>query len=294
MVEHVKAEISDLYALGAVDGEEKRAIEGHIRECEPCAENIAWAHQRIALVGLSLAPARPSAAAREMVMRRLPGEGVVKRTEAPPVRIPEAPAAVPAPAVRHETKAEPQPIPKRIAEAEAVEKSGSPAGWIVAALVLLAAAGVCWTGWRHMQVLAHDAAVQQGQITALRHDLASARTRVQLSAEPSERLLAAAGTVRIVMVGSAGHAGILYHLRLGTLVCSAQVAAPPEGKGYQLWLISTEGVPTSLGMLSTADPATLTAHLKPGIEPSAFIVTIEPQGGSPNPTGPRVLTGGDY
>ena len=294
MVEHVKAEISDLYALGAVDGEEKRAIEGHIRECEPCAENIAWAHQRIALVGLSLAPARPSAAAREMVMRRLPGEGVVKRTEAPPVRIPEAPAAVPAPAVRHETKAEPQPSPKRIAEPEAAEKSGSPAGWIVAALILVVAAGVCWTGWRHVQVLTRQAAVQQGQIAALRHQLETARSRLQLSAEPSEHLLAASGTVRLVLTGSAGHAGVLYNPRSGTAVCSAQVTAPPAGKAYQLWLVSTLGTPMSMGLLSAADPATATGQIKPGIEASAFIVTVEPQGGSPSPSGPRVLTGGDY
>jgi anti-sigma-K factor RskA len=306
MIEHVKAEVSDLYALGAVDGEEKRAIEAHIRGCDPCAENIAWAHQRVALVGLASAPAHPSPAVREMVMRRLRAEGIVSRTEAQPARIaelrpqatevvpqvPEAPRADDSAA--RQIRAEREPSPGRKAKPERAEESGSRAGWIAAGLILLVAAGALWTGWRQMRVLAHEAAVQQGQLATLQQQLKTARTRVQVSAEPTEHLLAATGTVRLVLNGSAGHAGVLYNLRTGTAVCSAQVAAPPAGKGYQLWLISTLGTPISMGMLSAADPATVTGQIKPGVEASAFIVTLEPQGGSPSPSGPRVLTGGDY
>lgn len=311
MVEHVKSEVCDLYALGAVDGEENRAIEEHIRACDPCAENIAWAHQRIALVGLASAPAHPAPDVREMVMRRLRVENAAGRAAVQAVRVPEPTPQraeaeiVPVPEFRAEpTESKPtltpepaverEPVHRRNAEPRATEESGSRAGWIVAALVFLAAAGVLWAGWRQMRVLTQQTAAQQAQIATLQQQLKTARTRVQVSAEPTEHLLAAIGTTRLVLNGSAGHAGVLYNLRTGVAVCSAQVTAPPAGKGYQLWLISTLGTPVSMGMLSDADPATVTGQVKPGIEASAFIVTLEPQGGSPNPTGPRVLTGGDY
>ena len=66
----------------------------------------------------------------------------------------------------------------------------------------------------------------------------------------------------------------------------------PEGRAYQLWFITEGGGPVSAG----------TFHAKPGVRlerisdevPAGMIavkVTLEPVGGSPEPTGPPVLYG---
>ena len=46
----------DLYALGVLEGEEKAAFEAHVPTCAACAEKLAEARGRIALLAFS-APA---------------------------------------------------------------------------------------------------------------------------------------------------------------------------------------------------------------------------------------------
>ena len=48
----------------------------------------------------------------------------------------------------------------------------------------------------------------------------------------------------------------------------------------------------SLGVFSVTDPSMpMSAHVPPGMVAKAFAVTLEPQGGMPQPTGPKVLVG---
>lgn len=68
----------------------------------------------------------------------------------------------------------------------------------------------------------------------------------------------------------------------------------PQGRSYQVWFINEEGVPTSGG---TFDPkegvrVELSAETMPA-GTVAVSITLEPAGGSPEPSGPRVLYGDD-
>ncbi|WP_082374449.1 anti-sigma factor [Ardenticatena maritima] len=68
---------------------------------------------------------------------------------------------------------------------------------------------------------------------------------------------------------------------------------PPSGKAYQLWLIRPEGMRESGGIFTGGD--TVVLPITPPDEWRTYQgvgVTIEPAGGSPGPTGPRVLNGG--
>jgi anti-sigma-K factor RskA len=78
----------------------------------------------------------------------------------------------------------------------------------------------------------------------------------------------------------------------GTLIVDGMPALDP-GLGYQLWLIrdgqrASGGVfavnDEGYGVLEVSSPDPLASY-------SAFGVTIEPEGGSPGPTGDKVLDG---
>src|SRR5271170_8089777 len=69
MNEHpTREEDFDLYALGALEGEEKRAIESHLAGCGPCAQKLAEAQGRIALLALAAPPVAPSAAVKQRLL----------------------------------------------------------------------------------------------------------------------------------------------------------------------------------------------------------------------------------
>lgn len=78
--------------------------------------------------------------------------------------------------------------------------------------------------------------------------------------------------------------------RLGALIAEALPPLPPEQQ-YQLWLIE-DGQRTSGAIFSVAPSGYHTLSFEaphPLWQYSAFGITIEPAGGSPGPTGPRVL-----
>lgn len=68
---------------------------------------------------------------------------------------------------------------------------------------------------------------------------------------------------------------------------------PPEDQAYQAWLVDAEGNRLSGGLLTfSEDPGfgwLMIETSKPIAEFSSLGVTLEPAGGSPVPTGPRVL-----
>lgn len=70
------------------------------------------------------------------------------------------------------------------------------------------------------------------------------------------------------------------------VLLGADVAAPPEGKGYQLWMIpdGEDAAPIPAGMLSATGDGGYwgeTTGYQPG---QALAVTVEPEAGSPAPT----------
>lgn len=69
--------------------------------------------------------------------------------------------------------------------------------------------------------------------------------------------------------------------------------SPPAGKAYQMWLIDPQGDRTSGGFLTPDSDRPFVIAVIASQQPlTGFVglgVTVEPVGGSPKPTGPRVL-----
>ena len=64
----------DLYALGVLEGDDLRGIETHINSCSNCAQKVAEARGRIALLAFSAEPAEPSLAVRQRLMAHVRAE----------------------------------------------------------------------------------------------------------------------------------------------------------------------------------------------------------------------------
>jgi anti-sigma-K factor RskA len=261
MNRHVQPEDSDLYALGALDGEEKQALEAHVPLCADCAREVEAARQRVALLGLA-APvvAGPPARVKEELLRKVRAE-----------RLPANDRAVP----------------------NGERRRGFAFGWLtpsfgVAAIVFAAVAGFFWT--RDIQDLR--------RIHALEGQLAQVETRSQEIARASkatDKLLEMPTTKRVALMPMPGmgngHGGVLYNAKMGMVACTGWLPAPPKGKSYQLWLVPMEGKPMPLYVFGEEWTEPMEMHVAPGMEVKAFAVTEEPAGGMPWPTGPKVLVG---
>lgn len=88
-------------------------------------------------------------------------------------------------------------------------------------------------------------------------------------------------------------AHVMFNTREGMLLYSGSLPAPPPDKTYQLWLIPMSGNPISEAVFSPKPKGEdfWVKPLPPGVVARAFAVTLEPAGGMPQPTGPKILVG---
>ncbi|MGZ3148030.1 anti-sigma factor [Lentzea chajnantorensis] len=147
-------------------------------------------------------------------------------------------------------------------------RSWRPAGGLLAAACLVAAVVLT------VQVTGSDSS--QDQLT----QLASEYGRFSdLLSTPDARLVTANGPA-----GSTATA-VISPSRNELLFLSRSMPAPPTDRVYQLWVINSDG-PHSAGVLPSGSAPLLTGGVT-GAERVA--VTVEPQGGSPTPTGEKVM-----
>ena len=262
---HANPEDIDLYALGALDGEEKKALESHVRGCPACAQQLAEARQQAALVGLSSAPVTPRPAVKAALMDRVVAEGAAKKRQ----------ASVPAP-----------------------QKKVKKASWGLRFSLSFAMAAVIlgvatfFLGREYFQ--------QRLQIQLLQIKLDAAQAQAAKDATEMKTYAEVAGAPDTVSVtlqqqagGPPGQAHVLYNARLGVAVYSGLISPAPLDKSYQLWLVPSVGAPLDAGLVAASqEDGPIVAHFQAGLRAAAFAVTLEPAGGSPQPTGPKVLVGG--
>ncbi len=205
MNRHVQPEDSDLYALGALDGEEKQALEAHLRECAECAREVEAARQRVALLGMAAPASAPPAWVKEELLRR--------------VRVERAPQRTP---VREEEK------PRGFGFAWLTPAFG------VAAVLFAALAAVLWMrDVRNLQRI-HELEGQLAEVQTRSQDIARA-------SEETDKLLEWPGTQRVALMPQPGmpkaRAGVLYNPEMGMVAWRDGCRLRRSGKSYQLWLV---------------------------------------------------------
>jgi anti-sigma-K factor RskA len=253
----------DLYALGALDAEEKRAIDSHLASCVDCRHALAEAQGRVAMLAFSAPRTLPSPAVKQRLMQQ--------------IRVDEsAPAA-------HSRK-----VPRF---ARDPQPRGFFESWwnavLVPAAALLAIATV-WL-WTQNRRLDRDLSNMNATLEQQRKDLKDARELADLieSRDTATIELAAQPGMPV------GKAHVMYNAKMGMLMYDGELTPAPAAKSYQLWLVPMNGNPISAGVFNppAGQPDRWMKNLPKGVAAKAFAITIEPAGGMPHPTGPMVMMG---
>lgn len=265
--EHIREEELELLALGALPEEESAAVRAHVAGCADCAKNLAGARGRVTTLAFGVPQEQPSTGAKEKLFARIatePGE------------------------TREGASGAGEVVPgRREIKGKATKRSWW--NWVlvpVAAALALVSLGL----WRENQRLARE--VRQARLEAVR--LQQERVRV----ERLVNVLAAPETITVKLAGTADAAqssGVVkYNQISGMVIYTTELPPLPADKVYQMWLVPTSGAPISAGTFTQAEPGQArvwSAQVPANSEPKAFAVTIEPAGGVPQPTGPKVLLG---
>jgi anti-sigma-K factor RskA len=258
---HANPEDFDLYALSALDGEERRQFEAHLRVCSTCQRELNTARECVALLGLSGPELEPPPSVKAALMERARGES--------------------------------RPLKAAAAKGEVVRgrSLGLRFALVFAATTALLAIAAVWL-WRTDQQ-------QRQRLDAIHAELHSVQdqlSRDEAATHTMAEVFGAPDTVQVALLqqtgGPPGQAHVFYNSRLGVLVYSGEIAPAPADKTYQLWLVPASGAPLSAGLVSGVGQGSPTVvRLQEGLAAKAFAVTLEPRGGQPQPTGPKVLVG---
>jgi hypothetical protein len=173
----------------------------------------------------------------------------------------------------------------------------SLAGWIVAGLMLLVAAGAGVYA-ANLKIQLDDATlrlvdvvtklqVSEGRATDASQELTAMRASLALLGAPD------AADFKLVGKGAGAQAsGRVFVSRSKGLLFSASKLPPlAEGSTYQLWLL-TRGGAASAGVVHPGEEGNIVAAFDPlpdAPDPTGFAVSVEPEGGSSKPTGTMYL-----
>lgn len=242
----------DLLALGMLEGDEKQALEMHLAGCSECARKALQARERMAILGLAAPTEAAPAGARERLLRR---------ARASATRPQQAFAA-------------------------------GLGRWLVpvtsfATAILVVVGGLLALENRRLHQNLEEL---QSAFAQLQHAAARDRVVVELLTAPDTlKVTLASGAPRALPEGRA-----FYHPQKGLLFYAAHLPALPANQTYQLWLVPAKGNPINAGTFEVdtrGDGQVLLPSLPSGVPAAAFAVTVEPAGGVPQPTGPKILIG---
>jgi anti-sigma-K factor RskA len=241
------------YALGVLDADERSEFESHLTGCAQCRAEVDSYRETVGLVGTVAPPAVPanSAALRARILERASAARPI--ASAPSARARQRDSWVP---------------------------------WTAAAASIAIAAFSTWLY-----------ASQRDRNTRMQEELTAARN--ELAARDSALAALMGPEVHVVSLAQATNkpaARVFWNHTRNVFVVTAHALPPaPDGKTYQLWAISKGKPPVSMGTFNPdADGGAIVLPVSTAVNEAGFIdfcaLTVEPQGGSSQPTEtPRLI-----
>lgn len=268
---HIREEELALLAAGALPEEECAALRAHAAECEECGARLAEERGRAALLAFAAEQERPAATIKAELFARIRAEREAEHRYQWPVR----PGA-------EESAKETQ---------EAKRALSRRPGWWSWVLVPVAGALLLATlvEWRENQRLHAELEDTNRQVM----EMAIQRQHTEMVLE----VLSAPDTLSVKMGGTPetemATGMVRYNARKGVVLYTAALPQLPAGKTYQMWLVPAVGAPINAGVFAPTEQKQRwwTGIVPVNTEVKAFAVTVEPAGGVPQPTGPKVLLG---
>jgi anti-sigma-K factor RskA len=254
----------DLYALGALDDAERQAFESHVASCADCAEKLAAARGRMAILAFAAPPVAPSPGVKETLMRQ-----VIASAEGPGGSVARV-------------------------NREPVADGGIFARWWAALLPVATALALATVLlWLHNEQLNRQLANLRATIQQQQQELAETRHQADLIAARETLVVPLWSQKGAPDAHGEGHARVLYNAKEGMMTYDGWLPAAPADKSYQLWLVPMNGSPISAGVFNpqNGEMSHMMKKLPAGVTAKAFAVSLEPAGGVPQPTGPMVLVG---
>ena len=256
-----------LYAIDAIQGDERRVFEDHLRTCGECRAEIESLRPVNAAMASAVPQIDPPFALRQRVMDAALG-----------------------PASRRSDSA------SSVAGLERLAPAGTSAYWLATAAALVLTAGI-----------GAYAYLLQGRLTKVQGELASVREQAEASRSEAETartavdstrrlldVLMAPDSTRVALAGgkpapdASGRAD--WSRSRGLAVSTANLPSVRPGRTYQVWLL-TKGAPVSAGLLRPEQSTVVYTDLPAGVQPIGFALSEEPEGGVPAPTGEIYLVG---
>ena len=230
-----------VYALDALDGDERLAFEEHLASCAACRDELDGLRAVTGALGEDLA-APPPAPLRAAVLARIS-------------ETPQEPRA-------NDLASTDEPVNgganiSSLAGRRARRRPTSAVLAVAAAIVLVVAGGLLYAGTR--------------------------------GGDAYDDVVAAPDAVTSTLVGDAGTVELVWSPERDQVAVSAAGLAPPEpGFVYELWAV-VEGRPVPAGLFETDDGSLRDVadldDIADEASPTAWGITIEPDGGSAAPTG---------
>jgi anti-sigma-K factor RskA len=255
------------YALNALDAADARALEAHLAQCAECRAELAELRRAVNGIGLNAIAEEPPAGLRARIVNQA---GLTQGTRSARSSTSEKP---PASAI----------VP-----------------WMVAAasIALVAASGLYVLMQRQQVVDAlNGKAAADARVNTLQTQLSTLQSEVNAQAQRLN-VMSAPDAVRIALAGQPdapkATASVVMSPTRGMVLIASNLPALAAGKTYQLWVV-TKQAPVSIGTFEVAADGSVTGTMpisaEASLNPVAVAVTIEPAGGVPSPTGPKVLVG---
>ncbi len=278
-------ELSGAYALHALNADEAAEYEAHLAASEQARIEAAELSDTAVALGLAVAPVQPSAALKASLMSRLASTPQLPPRPAP-VAAPAAPAAlgaerdVPVPTDADDTAAQASAAPDVAAAPVTPAPGGAVRGsaserarqrWFrgpVSILVAAAAAVALFVGGAFAGQAFNADQFQQQQAAGL----------AQINSAPDSQR---ASTVTVD-----GHtATLVWSAARGiSALLVDDLPALPSDRDYQLWYIGSDG-PIPAGTFDSTGTGTVWRVLDGAMTAGDVIgVTVEPKGGSQQPT----------
>ncbi len=245
------------YALDAVTDQERREFEQHLHDCADCRDELAGLREAATVLGAA-AREDPPMALRESVLT-----GIAATRPLPPIVPPDPGQESPRP--RHLTGDE--------GPARREKKDPSATRW--------------WTARRWLAAAAAAAAIVIGGLTW--HPWTGSRpTPVPIA----QQVLQAPDVHRHVKHVDGATVAVSYSPKLGKSVLKTTDMDPaPAGHTYQLWYMTAAGKATGAGFVVPSRHGTSSVLLKGNANKADLVgITIEPDGGSPQPTTKPIMT----
>ena len=255
------AEDLALYALNALEGDDRAVLEKHLAACSECRLELEELRGDGALLALSTIGPKPPARARQRLLDAVSKESAPTRAQN-------------ARKMGHLSVA-----PRR--------SWWGALGWAATAAVVVLAASL----WKENAVLRQSLASASAQGVQSACELEDLRKiAAPLIAPEAQRI------TLVAMKTPPQPQGKAFYLRnRGSLVFMANnMPSLPPQKAYELWLIPIQGAPIPAGTFKPDAHGSATVVNPPlpsGMEAKAFAITVENEAGASTPTMPIMMMG---